>query len=162
MTGCWRRATRIANVAAGPWRRLRTRPRRPVILSRRSATAASGWALDRFDEPAHRDLIGRLAVSDRAGAIALYERLAERLRRELGVAVSPQTRALADRVRGGQLDHVVAPAETPASVSRARAAAPPLPHALLARRLGTGFVGRADALARLQALWGKVVAGEQR
>ena len=119
-------------------------------------------ALDPFDEPAHRDLIVHLAVSDRAGAIALYERLAERLRRELGVAVSPQTRALADRVRGGQLDHAVAPAETPASVSRARAAAPPLPPALLARRLATGFVGRADALARLHALWGKVVVGEQR
>ena len=69
-------------------------------------------ALDPFDEPAHRDLIVRLAVSDRAGAIALYERLAERMRRELGVAVSPQTRALVDRVRSGQLDHAVAPAET--------------------------------------------------
>ncbi|MGZ4306748.1 MAG: ATP-binding protein [Solirubrobacteraceae bacterium] len=119
-------------------------------------------ALDPFDEPAHRDLIVHLAVSDRANAIALYERLAERLRRELGVAVSPQTRALADRVRGGQLDHAVAPAETPASASRARAAAPPLPPALLARRLTTGFVGRADALARLHAVWGKVVVGEQR
>lgn len=31
------------NVAAGRWRRLRTRPRRPAISSRRSATAASGW-----------------------------------------------------------------------------------------------------------------------
>jgi len=118
-------------------------------------------ALDPFDEPAHRDLIVRLALSDRAGAIAVYERLAERLRRELGVAVSPQTRALADRVRGGQLDNAVAPAETPASVSRARAVAPPLPQALLARRLATGFVGRADALARLHALWRRVVLGEQ-
>ena len=119
-------------------------------------------ALDPFDEPAHRDLIVRLAVSDRAGAIALYERLAERLRRELGVAVSPQTRALADRVRSGQLDHAVAPAETPASAPRVHGAAPPLPPALLARRLATEFVGRADVLARLQALWAEVVAGEQR
>ena len=120
-------------------------------------------ALDPFDEPAHRDLIVRLAVSDRAGAIALYERLAERMRRELGVAVSPQTRALVDRVRSGQLDHAVAPAETRASAPpRGRAAPPPLPRALLARRLRTEFVGRADVLARLQALWGEVVAGEQR
>ncbi len=121
-------------------------------------------ALDPFDEPAHRDLIVRLAVSDRAGAIAVYERLAERLRRELGVAVSPQTRALADRVSGGQLDHAVAPAGTPASVVGVRAGAPPppLPRALLARRRGSGFVGRAEALAQLHALWGKVVVGEQR
>ena len=119
-------------------------------------------ALDPFDEPAHRDLIVRLAVSDRAGAIALYERLAERLRRELGVAVSPQTRALADRVRGGQLDHAVAPAATRSSAPPVRAAAPPLPRALLARRLTTEFVGRADALGRLHALWAEVVAGEQR
>ena len=115
-------------------------------------------ALDPFDEPAHRDLIGRLAVSDRAGAITLYERLAERLRRELGVAVSPQTRALADRVRGGELDHPVAPPCVPGSGG----AAPALPRALLARRLATEFVGRADALARLRALWAEVVAGEQR
>ena len=47
-------------------------------------------------------------------------------------------------------------------LARARAAAPPLPPALLARRRATGFVGRADALARLHALWGKVVVGEQR
>jgi DNA-binding SARP family transcriptional activator len=119
-------------------------------------------ALDPFDEPAHRDLILCLAVSDRAGAIALYERLAERLRRQLGVAVSPQTRALADRVRRGQLDHPVAPAETPASASRERTAAPRLPHALLTRPLTTRFVGRAGALARLQALWAEVVVGEQR
>ncbi len=44
----------------------------------------------------------------------------------------------------------------------AGAVAPPLPRALLARRRATGFVGRADALARLHALWSEVVAGEQR
>ena len=45
---------------------------------------------------------------------------------------------------------------------RPGAAAPPLPDALAIRRRVSGFVGRDDALAGLDALWAKVVAGEQR
>ena len=120
-------------------------------------------ALDPLDEPAHRDLFIRLARGgDRAGAMALYQRLADRLRRELGVAVSPQTRALAERLRAGQLDEVAAPAKTTFSLPAARDIAPPLPDSLAARRFRTAFVGRARQLAWLHQLWEDVVGGERR
>ncbi len=55
---------------------------------------------DPFDELVHRRLIERLtAAGDQAGAIRAYTALSERLRRELGVAVSAQTRELAERLR---------------------------------------------------------------
>lgn len=55
---------------------------------------------DRFDEEAHRRLLVRLeAAGDRAGALRAYRALAERLRRELGVAPSPRTRELVERLR---------------------------------------------------------------
>ena len=57
---------------------------------------------DRFDEDAHRRLIARLdRAGDRAGAMRTYRTLAERLRRELGVAPSAQTRELVERLRRG-------------------------------------------------------------
>jgi DNA-binding SARP family transcriptional activator len=56
--------------------------------------------LDRFDEEAHRRLMRRLAAAgQRAAAVAVYERLAERLRRELRVAPAPATRAAVDALR---------------------------------------------------------------
>jgi DNA-binding SARP family transcriptional activator len=67
--------------------------------------AAVAWArrraaLDGFDEAAGRDLMETLAhAGDRAGALEAYDRLAERLRRELGLAAAPETRALAARIR---------------------------------------------------------------
>ena len=39
-------------------------------------------------------------VGDRAGAAAVYDDFARRLRRDLGVEPSPETRALRDRIRG--------------------------------------------------------------
>ena len=120
-------------------------------------------ALDPLDEPAHRDLIVRLALAgDRAGAMALYQRLADRLRRELGIAVSPQTRALAERLRAGQLDDGAVPARTTVSLPAARDGAPALPDVFAPRRFRTAFVGRARQLARLHQLWEGVVAGERR
>lgn len=54
---------------------------------------------DPFDEQAHRRLIERLAgAGDRAGAIRTYLTLAERLRRDLGVAPSRATRELIERL----------------------------------------------------------------
>jgi DNA-binding SARP family transcriptional activator len=59
---------------------------------------------DPFDEPAHRDLIEALnRAGDRGGAIVVYERLSERLRRELGVAPSAATRGLAASLRTEQV-----------------------------------------------------------
>jgi DNA-binding SARP family transcriptional activator len=55
---------------------------------------------DPLDEEAHRRLISRLdAAGDRAGALRTYRMLAERLRRELGVAPAAATRKLIERLR---------------------------------------------------------------
>ena len=60
-------------------------------------------ARDPLRESAHRDLMVLWAAEgERARALAHYEALAERLRRELGAAPAPETRALADRLRGLQ------------------------------------------------------------
>jgi DNA-binding SARP family transcriptional activator len=60
-------------------------------------------ALDPLAEPPNRDLIRRLAAAgDRASALGLYAELAERFRRELRAAPSPQTRRLAEEVRAGE------------------------------------------------------------
>ncbi len=69
--------------------------------------AAVTWArrraaLDALDEAAARDLMEALvAAGDRAEALAVHDRLVERLRRELGLALAPATRALAARIRAG-------------------------------------------------------------
>src|SRR5215213_2877961 len=56
--------------------------------------------LDPLDEAAARDLMERLAsAGDRAAALAVHDRLAERLRTQLGIAPSAETRATAVRVR---------------------------------------------------------------
>lgn len=71
--------------------------RRAIDLTRRQVEC------DPFDEDAHRRLIGRLdGAGDRAGAIRTYRSLAQRLRRELGVAPSALTRELAEQLRVGQ------------------------------------------------------------
>ena len=59
-------------------------------------------ALDPFAEEPLRDLMRRLAASgDRAGAIRAYERLSKRLRDELRIAPSHETRELAETIRSG-------------------------------------------------------------
>jgi len=97
---------------------------------------------DRFDENAHRRLITRLeAAGDRAAAVRAYRMLADRLRRELGVAPSAQTRELAERLR--------TTASAPAGVSM------PLPMPGL-----LPLVGRGLELAELERAWRAVSAGE--
>jgi DNA-binding SARP family transcriptional activator/tetratricopeptide (TPR) repeat protein len=92
-----------------------------------------------FDEQAHRRLMERLAAAgDRAAAIRVYAALVERLRRELGVAPSPATRELADRLR----------AEAPA-----RKTAPEPPPGLLP------LVGRDHEIAALERQWGAAADG---
>ena len=114
-------------------------------LARLAAAAATpaeavGWArrrlaLDPLDEDAARDLMRRLAdAGDRSGALAVSDRLADRLRDALGLAPSAQTRALAATIRE---------AEAPAS-----------PHTD-----GPPLVGRARELAELSRLWETVRAG---
>jgi DNA-binding SARP family transcriptional activator len=91
-------------------------------------------ALDPLDEAATRDLMRRLAAAgDRAGALTAGERLRDRLRTQLGIAVSPQTRALETELRTEQ----AAPAAE-----------------------ASGLVGRDEELAALRAAWARAAAGE--
>jgi DNA-binding SARP family transcriptional activator len=114
--------------------------------------AALSWArrradLDPYDEPAHRDLIARLArAGDRAGALAANKRFTERLQRELGVAPAAVTRELANRLREDE------PGTATEAPSRG-AGALPMPSPLDPRRWRSAFVGRAEALARLDSAW---------
>jgi DNA-binding SARP family transcriptional activator/tetratricopeptide (TPR) repeat protein len=97
---------------------------------------------DPFDEGAHRRLITRLDASgDRAAAMRSYQMLTERLRSELGVAPSSQTRELVDQLR---LRTPTAPAE--------RRRTPLVPGML-------PLVGRDRELAELERAWGAVTAG---
>jgi DNA-binding SARP family transcriptional activator/tetratricopeptide (TPR) repeat protein len=109
--------------------------------------------LDPFDEGAHRELIEALdRVGDRAGALAVYNRFADRLRRELAVAPSAATRGLAASLRAAD------PAATPDRYQE-RGQPPPLPRRLQPARWARPFVGRADALARLSSAWASAQAG---
>jgi pimeloyl-ACP methyl ester carboxylesterase len=61
-------------------------------------------ALDPLAEEPHRELIRRLATDgDRGAALAVYEKLAARLREELRTAPSRTTRELAEAVRSGDV-----------------------------------------------------------
>jgi DNA-binding SARP family transcriptional activator/tetratricopeptide (TPR) repeat protein len=103
-----------------------------VEWSRRAVT------LDPLSEDATRALMAALAAAgDRPAALAAYQRLAERLRRELRLAPSEPTWRLAERIR-------TQPAPAPAAVidrpTRARPVALPL-------------VGRTPEVAALRAAW---------
>lgn len=106
---------------------------------------------DPFDEPAHRDLIAAMdRAGDRAGALIVYERLSERLRRELGVAPSAATRGLAASMRSDDVT----------GVGREHwAERAPFPRMLDPARWRGEFVGRAAAFARLHATWAETQAG---
>jgi AAA ATPase domain/Bacterial transcriptional activator domain len=103
-------------------------------------------ALDPMGEEVHRRLMRRLVdAGDRPAALAAYERLRERLRVDLRIAPSADTRALAEAVRS----------TGPAQSSRE------LPGAV--RRAGTApFVGRDEPLARLVEALERAGRGERR
>jgi tetratricopeptide (TPR) repeat protein len=95
--------------------------------------ARAAAALDPLGEEVHRRLMERLtATDDRAAALAVYDHLAERLRRDVGIGPAAATRALAARVRSAA---PIAPVI-------------PLPRTV-ARADDVPFVGRASELARL-------------
>ncbi len=103
--------------------------------------------LDPVSEDAARVLMRRLAQSgDRAAAVAAYEAFRGVLQRELGMAPSGETRALAEQLRSERL----APA--------AEAPRLPLPPAL-AHGAHTPLVGRGEQLAMLLAAWGRAREG---
>src|SRR3954447_15791364 len=73
-------------------------PAEAIALTRRLV------ALDPLSEDSHRRLIRRLAASgDRAAALAAYDAMSERLRRDLRVAPSPGPRPPAPKLRGEEL-----------------------------------------------------------
>jgi tetratricopeptide (TPR) repeat protein len=95
-------------------------------------------ALDPLAEAPNRRLIERLAESgDRAAALSAGRRFAERLRSELRIPPSRETRALLEELRRGDTGPV-----------------PPPPG--LARTYDTEFVGRRAELERLRASWAGV------
>ena len=96
--------------------------------------------MDAFDEQAHCRLMRRLAEQgDRAGALRTYLALTERLRRELGVAPSRQTRELAEELR----------AEPPTEAASAPRTEPGL----------LPLVGREPALSALIQAWQAAARG---
>lgn len=110
-------------------------------------------AIDPLSEGAYRALMRRLAASgDRAAALTVFESLRERLRAELAIAPSPQTRELAERLRRS---HAERPAATVTAVE------PALPSAV-ARRHRSSFVGRRDELERLRRWWRLAEGGERQ
>ncbi|WP_217920938.1 ATP-binding protein [Miltoncostaea oceani] len=117
--------------------------------------AAIAWARRRVADDPHseiaaRALIGLLArAGDRAGAVAAMDDLRTRLRRDLGIVPSAETREMVAEVRAGG----------PGATTGAGSSPTPLP-APLDRR--GPFVGRADALAVLQAAWRDAASGATR
>lgn len=101
-------------------------------------------------EEAHRDLIRRLArAGDRPAALTAATALADRLRRDLGVPPSPETRALVEDVRRGR-----------GGAAAPEPARPPLlPPALM--RMSTPE-GRTRALERLEGAWNQALGGDAR
>ena len=95
-------------------------------------------ALDPLAEAPNRRLIERLAAAgDRAAALSVGRQFAERLRAQLGIAPSRETRELIDELRREESGPV-----------------PPPPG--LTRSYDTVFVGRRAELARMRACWGGV------
>src|SRR4051812_19727250 len=107
--------------------------------------SALRWArelarLDPLSEDAARRVMTlHAAAGDRAAAIAAYSRLADRLRRDLGIPPSRRTRELLAEIRAGKAGEG---RDRDAAAAPAR---PPFPAALAAR--GAPLAGRAEALA---------------
>jgi DNA-binding SARP family transcriptional activator len=117
-----------------------TAPEDVLALARRRAD------LDPLGEEAHRALMRALAeAGDRAAALAVFERLRDRLARELRTAPSAATRELAAALRE--------PAGQALPVPRGQAAA------RLRTRATSPLVGRDEALAALEAAWVRARAG---
>jgi len=110
-------------------------------------------AIDPLSEEAHRALMRRLAArGDRAAALATFDRFRVRLRTELGMAPTPETRELAERLRRGDAKRP----KTSAGTEQ-----PPLPGAM-ARRHRSAFVGRRGELGLLRQQWGLAKRGERQ
>ncbi len=121
-------------------------------------------AVDPLCEDAHRHLIARLAASgDRARALLVYRAFAERLRRELSVAPSGATRALAEELRARDQEGGAEQAPRPADQEDGAERAPPPAdeedrpgRALRPARPEAPLVGRSHELTLLRDVWRSV------
>lgn len=105
------------------------------------ATALKALALEPTAEPAARVAIRAAALGgDRAGALALADRLAAALRERLGAEPAPETRRLVERVREARVGRRVM-----ATPGESRPRAP--------------LIGRGAELARLSAAWDRARGG---
>ena len=126
-------------------------PRSPTSAERRRH--AIRWTRARIEheplgEAAHRDLIRLLALSgDRPAALAAADALADRLRRELRVPPSAQTRALIEEVRRGRVGAAATASQLPLPAPLARTARP---------------AGREAPLTRLRRAWDDACSGTLR
>ena len=101
--------------------------------------------IDPLSEPAHADLIRATAWSgDRPGALRAYRALVRLLDRELGIPPLPQTVALHDQIRAGEL---------PPPTARASASPEPARRPSEPSGVPPTVVGRAAELDQLAALW---------
>src|SRR6185295_9095511 len=108
--------------------------------------------LDPLREDAHRELIRRLIAAGEPSAARLaFDDLARRLRAELHVAPSRETRRLLEAIHAHDAAPVGATATSP----------PPLPPAL-ARREHSPFVGREEAVGWLWDQWSDARRGSGR
>ena len=124
-------------------------------------------ALDPLAEDAQRALIVRLvAAGDRPGALVAYARLRDRLRRELGISPSQQTRELVLQIRNDAAAGEPTGSPDPRVASTARGStrtgwtpgvAFPLPPALC-QPTRAPFVGRGREMSTLRELWSHVGA----
>ncbi|HWC75249.1 MAG TPA: AAA family ATPase [Gemmatimonadales bacterium] len=104
-------------------------------------TALKALELEHTAEPAARAAIRALALAgDRAGALAIADRLTRALRDQLGTAPTPETRRLVERVREARVGRRVLAAPT-----GARPRAP--------------LIGRGSEVAVLTAAWDRARAG---
>jgi DNA-binding SARP family transcriptional activator len=140
--------------------------------SRGDLSGAIAWtrkrvALDPLAENALRALIVRLTSSgDRVGALAAYARLRERLRLELGISASQETRQLVRQVREGVAAGEPTGSAEPrvAQSGRRRGSAgwtPGAPFPLpprLRQPAPAEFVGRVREMSGLRRLWSGVRA----
>jgi len=91
---------RLAGRAMAAADQLRARAEEQGDVASAVCWARRGTELAPYDETAWRHLLSSLdRAGDRAGALTAYNTLATHLREELEVGPSPETRALADRIR---------------------------------------------------------------
>jgi DNA-binding SARP family transcriptional activator len=121
------------------------RPGDALALARRRAE------LDPLGEDAHRALMRALAdAGDRAAALRVFDRVRERLARELGAAPSAATRELAAELRAAEPETAALAAPPGQAVARLRT------------RAMAPLVGRDDALGALLGAWASARAGTRR